>query len=110
VVGRSSANASAPEGGPMAMIIFTMVNGLGVVFLLYVLVQFWKEGHRTKTPAARDRVIDFEREKRPTVFVLTHGISDRLHASLEAFSIKAEPAPHSVDTTDETSIKRFSTR
>jgi hypothetical protein len=77
----------------MAMVIFTVVSGLGVVFLLYVLVQFWKEGHRTNRPAARDSAIEFERENRPTVVVVTHGISDRLHASLEAPSIKAEPAP-----------------
>jgi len=28
----------------MAMMLFTALNGLGVVFLVYVLIQFWKEG------------------------------------------------------------------
>jgi hypothetical protein len=28
------------------MTIFLVLNGIGVVFLLYVLANFWKEGHR----------------------------------------------------------------
>ena len=31
----------------MTMILFTGLNIAGVVFLLYVLVQFWREGHKT---------------------------------------------------------------
>jgi hypothetical protein len=36
------------EGKGIALIMFTALNGLGVVFLLYVLVQFWKEGQMSK--------------------------------------------------------------
>jgi hypothetical protein len=62
----------------MAMLIFTGLSGLGVVFLLYVLVQFWKEGHRPRKPAMRDNVIDFSRENRPTIVVVTHAIASGL--------------------------------
>jgi hypothetical protein len=37
-----------PEGDPIAMKIFLLLNGMGVLFLVYVLIQFWKEEHRTK--------------------------------------------------------------
>jgi hypothetical protein len=30
------------------MTIFLVLNGLGVVFLVYVLANFWKEGHRPR--------------------------------------------------------------
>ena len=32
----------------MAITIFFVLNGAGVVFLLYVLASFWKEGHPPK--------------------------------------------------------------
>jgi hypothetical protein len=96
VVARSSTTVPAPEGGQMAMMLFTLLNGLGVVFLVYVLVQFWKEGHRSKQPGVRNRVIEFSVERRPTVAVVTHPISGGFHASLEAFSVKVEPEPVSL--------------
>jgi hypothetical protein len=34
----------------MAMTIFLVLNGVGVVFLIYVLASFWKEGHPPKNP------------------------------------------------------------
>jgi hypothetical protein len=34
------------EAKGMALIIFTVLNILGVGFLLYVLANFWKEGHK----------------------------------------------------------------
>src|SRR5882672_10961117 len=68
----------------MAMMLFTALNGLGVVFLVYVLIQFWKEGHRQMRPAPRDRAIEFSMEDRPTVLVVTHPLSGGL---------QVEPAP-----------------
>jgi len=62
----------------MAMMLFTLLNGLGVVFLMYVLVQFWKEGHRSKQSEARERVIEFSVESKPTVDVVTRPISGGL--------------------------------
>ena len=37
----------------MAITIFLILNGLGVAFLLYVLANFWKEGHRPKNDARK---------------------------------------------------------
>jgi hypothetical protein len=80
----------------MAMMLFTLLNGMGVVFLVYVLVQFWKEGHRSEQPDARERLIEFSVKDKPTVVVVTHPLSGGLHASREAFSVKVEPAPVSL--------------
>src|SRR5258705_1430 len=68
----------------MAMTLFTILNSLGVVFLVYVLVQFWKEGHRPIKPATRDRIIEFSVRDSPTVLVVTHPFSGGL---------QVEPAP-----------------
>ncbi len=42
----------------MAMTIFFVLNGLGVIFLLYVLANFWKEGHRPQSNV-RKHATDF---------------------------------------------------
>jgi hypothetical protein len=100
VVARSSATAPAPEGGQMAMMLFTLLNGLAVVFLVYVLVQFWKEGHRSEQPDARDRVIEFAVERKPTVVVVTRPISAELQVAdapkPELWRRRVEPAPVSL--------------
>lgn len=64
------------------MPIFFMLNGLGLVFLLYVLVNFWIEGKRTKKRAwrdaiGRDRTRDFEpiMANRPISHTAQGGIS-----------------------------------
>jgi hypothetical protein len=57
----------------MAMMIFAVLNGLGIVFLVYALVQFWKEGRRSKG-AVRQYETDFMREVKPEVIVVTHPI------------------------------------
>jgi hypothetical protein len=56
----------------MAIILFTVLNGLGVVFLVYVLVQFWKEGQPPMKPAITDKTFEFPVKDRPTVLVVTH--------------------------------------
>ena len=113
----------------MAMLLFTALNGMGVVFLLYVLVQFWKEGHRSKNGGTRQCAIEFAEENRPEVIVVTRPISHSAQAGLSVVSMRAressvqgrqlhrisgglqvEPAPDSLDRTDETAMKRFSTR
>jgi hypothetical protein len=33
------------------LVIFAMINGLAVMFLLYALAHFWKEGHESKSLA-----------------------------------------------------------
>ena len=58
----------------MAMLLFTGLNGLGVFFLLYVLVQFWKEGQRSRMPNERDRMTDLSWENRPNVLLVKRSI------------------------------------
>jgi hypothetical protein len=57
----------------MALNIFLILNGLGVVFLLYVLANFLKEGHRPT--GDRDGVMEYRGRDRAGVFVVTHPIS-----------------------------------
>jgi hypothetical protein len=68
------------------MMLFTVLNGLGVVFLVYVLVQFWKEGHRPLESALRHKVIEFSEKDTPTVVVVTHPISPFAHSGLSIVS------------------------
>jgi len=56
------------------MTIFLLLNGLGVVFLLYVLAHFWREGRRSEQ-IARKYVAAFERRDWADVIVVTHPIS-----------------------------------
>jgi hypothetical protein len=58
----------------MVMTIFLVLNGLGVAFLLYVLANFWKEGHRPENNA-RQYETEFERRDWADVAVITHPIS-----------------------------------
>ena len=108
----------APEGDQMAMTLFTILNGLGVVFLVYVLVQFWKEGHRPIKPATRDRIIEFSVRDSPTVLVVTHPVSHCAHGGLSVVSSEVwrsspqEGQLHrdSPDGADGTLLKRSSAR
>ena len=113
----------------MAMMLFTGLNGLGVVFLVYVLVQFWKEGHRSMKPGTRDRLSKPSQENRPTVVVVTRPISCGLQvepapvfqiakAGLSVISRQAQMSSQrdrqhhrdSGDGTNEIPMNRFSTR
>jgi hypothetical protein len=58
----------------MAMTIFFLLNGLGVIFLMYVLANFWKEGRR-ETDTKRRYANDFMESGVAHVFVFTHPIS-----------------------------------
>jgi hypothetical protein len=58
------------------MTIFLVLNGMAIVFLLYVLVSFWEEGARTTHGGIRLHKLQSVYESRPMVFVLT-----RLQAS-----------------------------
>jgi hypothetical protein len=53
--------APTPERGRMTMKIFLLLNAIGVVFLLFTLVNFWNEWRRLKS-AARECEIDPIRE------------------------------------------------
>jgi len=78
----------APERGFMAMSIFFLLNGIGVVFLLYVLANFWKEGHRPNNPA-RPCAAEFLRRGVEDVFVVTHPISHSAYGGLSVLPMQA---------------------
>jgi hypothetical protein len=102
----------------MAVLLFTVLNGLGVVFLLYVLVQFWKEERRPMKPAERNRVEAFPVKERHTVLVVTHPISNSARGGLSVVSRQARvavsqnstPERESANGAGEMTLKRFSTR
>jgi hypothetical protein len=56
----------------MTIILLTAINGAGVVFLLYVLVQFWKEGHRASKTGFRRHGAFSRGSNAPEVFLLRY--------------------------------------
>jgi hypothetical protein len=64
----------APERNPIAMTIFLVLNGMGLVFLLYVLASFWREGYRTASNVHK-RATQFRSYEGAHVFVVTRPIS-----------------------------------
>lgn len=100
----------------MAMTLFFLLNGMGVVFLLFVLVNFWKEGNRPKN-AARPYATEFLRRDKPEVVVVTHPISHSAHGGLSVIPMQARERGKQdyrgfFDETDEMPMKtkRFFTR
>ena len=100
----------------MAIAIFVVLSGLGVIFLLYVLLNLWKEGHRSRRNdwkyAAR-----FERRDWPDAAVLTHAISHTARGGLSVipFQVRDRDCNRPAQETPacETSnvpLKRISTR
>ena len=65
----------------MAMTIFFLLNGMGVVFLLYVLAKFWKEGHRPNNNA-RKYGEGYGQRDWANVIVVTHPISHSAQGGL----------------------------
>jgi hypothetical protein len=97
----------------MAILIFTIVNGLGVVFLLYVLVQFWKEGHRSNNRGMRQYAIKFSEENGPEVSVSSSARAGHSVIPIRARKSGVEGRQLHVDSADRTreaAITRFSTR
>ena len=56
------------------MTTFLALNGLGVIFLTYVLVNFWREGHRPKK-YGRTYASEHRHRGWAEVHVVTHPIS-----------------------------------
>jgi hypothetical protein len=113
----SQRTVAAPEGGPMAMFIFVLLNGVGVAFLLYVLVNFWKEGKRANYPGARSCGHLCMESTKPEVFVATHPLAVepdrpnkhaviRFHA-LEDRVREKQVARNPVEGAEKISIRRF---
>ena len=72
----------------MAMTIFLMLNGVGVAFLLYVLANFRKEGHRPKSNA-RKYATEIDRRDLADVFVITHPISHAAQGGISVIPFQA---------------------
>jgi hypothetical protein len=64
-----------PQGGDkMAITLFLVLNGISVVFLLYVLTKFWAEGHRSGR-TLRKYEVEFGTRNWSNHIVETHAIS-----------------------------------
>ena len=72
----------------MAMIIFSVLSGLGVAFMLYVLVEFVKEGRRSNPGRDRNE-IEFAHINRPEQFIVMHPISHSAYGGLCVIPMQA---------------------
>jgi len=70
------------------MTIFLVLNALGVVFLLYVLANFWKEGRRPKNNA-RKYAAEFGERNWYEVAVVTHPISHNAQGGISVIPFQA---------------------
>ena len=69
----------------MALTMFLVLNGLGVVFLLYVLANFMKEGRRN----ARKYAAEFGRRDWADELVVTHPLSHSAQGGLSVIPFRA---------------------
>jgi hypothetical protein len=101
----------------MAMFIFVLMNGVGVAFLLYVLVNFWKEGKRANYRAARSCGHLYMDSAKSEVLVATHPLAvepDRVnkHAVIRFHTLEdgvreKQVARNPVEGAEIISIRRF---
>jgi hypothetical protein len=69
------------------MTIFYLLNGLGVVFLLYVLANFWKDGHRPKNNV-RSYAAEGGRDDRVDMIIVTLPISHSAQGGLSVIPFR----------------------
>jgi hypothetical protein len=101
----------------MAIAIFFALNGLAVAFLLYVLVNFWKEGHRSKNDSRASEAEDNWRDW-ADVAVITHPISSAAQGGLAVIPFPVTTTKFGVELegglparkTRDFAAKRISTR
>lgn len=101
----------------MAMTIFLLLNGLSVVFLLFVLANFWKEGQQRAHDARRHAGEDVRREW-VEVLVTTHPISHSAQGGLAVIPfpvrdrecVAGRSAPTAPPGKSELAARRISTR
>ena len=76
----------------MAIHVFLTLCGLSVTFLVYVLVQFWREEHRN--PGGDEPVMVFSRKWNPNLVVVTHPISLSAYGGISVMPLQPQtPAP-----------------
>jgi hypothetical protein len=76
-----------PKGDPMAITIFLVLNGLAVVFLLYVLANFWLDGHRAGNRRPTEERMSGV-EEWGNVAVITHPISPAAQGGLSVIPFR----------------------
>lgn len=99
------------------MTIFLVLIGMGVVFLLYVLANFWQEGRRPKTLAQKS-VVMASRGNQVKVDAITPPISLSARDSLSVMSFPISSTQQFAKSAESTTahrmiempVKRFSTR
>ena len=104
----------------MAMTIFLVLNGAGVIFLIYVLASFWKEGHPPKNPRNDDRKYarQFGQRDWSDVIGATHPISHAAQSGLSVIpfesrrqELRDKPSRGAISRgTVEVPVRRISTR
>jgi len=110
----------------MAMKMFLLLNGMGVIFLLYVLANFWKDGHQSKNPMNSDKpnkndrkyAAKFGRRDWAEVAVVTHPISRAAQGGVSVIPFRPrDPEVYGNSARGEAfrgtpamPVKRFSTR
>ncbi len=72
----------------MATSIFLALNGMGVVFLLYVLAKFRDDEQKSKN-SGRKYSMEHLRSGLPNVLVVTHPISHNAQGGISVISIEA---------------------
>jgi hypothetical protein len=100
----------------MTMIIFLVVNGLGVVFLLYVLANFWIEGQRLKN-TGRKYEAEFGYRDWADALVVPHPIAHSAQGGVSVIPFRARDRYSTKLThgttpckTSEVPVRRISTR
>jgi len=73
----------------MAVPVFLILCGFSVAFLVYVLVQFWREGRRSKSSSEPDVV--FSRASNPSLIVVTHPISLSAQGGISVMPLQLQP-------------------
>lgn len=98
------------------MTIFLLLNGIGVVFLLYALANFWKEVHSPKNNA-RNCATKYGRRQRADKIVVIYPISHSAQGGLSVIPFRGrdrysdKPAGRMPPLgTPQERVKRISTR
>jgi hypothetical protein len=100
----------------MALNIFLVLSGLAVVFLLYALSGFWKEGHRS-VKNARKYAAELRERNSDETAILTHPIPHNAQGGLPVIPFQArdrysDTRAHrrASSVTQEQPVRRFSSR
>lgn len=96
----------------MLMTVFLLLNGLGVIFLLYVLRGFWKDGHR-RASRGQEFVAEFSPRKGVSILVVTEPISgnQNTRSSVIPFALpRREPAEQQAQRVLATQVSEFPAR